>query len=191
MNLNDLITDYTNRVDPNREPRKVGRYYASELGSIIMGYKTANEFFHPDPIPTQNAKMIEEGNATENHLAMIFKEMNVPVEMQAKKEIKIDDITLVVKTDFLFKKFVAELKRPARKVRAIPEKWVYQLEATYRAFNLPVQLWQASYPHEYSSLKYTPADERWETIKKALNNYHIEVRNIERSLKLKEKHGEK
>lgn len=180
MNLHQLIEKYTNIND---KERKIGRYYASELYGIIAGYKKPEDFFKKEKIPSQNARMIQEGNAIEDRLSTIFKEMKVPCEDQIKKEIKIDDMVIVVKTDYVFKKFIAELKRPRELSLSIPDKWKYQLEATYRAFKKPVKLWQVYYPMSFLELDYKPSDKIWFQIKQTLQQYHKEVVKVAKTLK--------
>jgi len=177
ITINEIITDFTNKIDPMREPRKVGRYYASELGSIIGGWRKAEDFYEKEIIKPANAKLIQEGISAENHLTLMFQEMNIPVKMQEKVEIKItDEIVLVVKTDYVFENMVVEFKTPREISQVIPEKWRYQLEATYRGFNKPVKLWQKKYPFTITELDYDPSDETWEIIKKALKNYHKQIK---------------
>jgi len=103
--------------------------------------------------------------------------MNIPVKMQEKVEIQItDEIVLVVKTDYVFENMIVEFKTPREISQTIPEKWRYQLEATYRAFNKPVKLWQKKYPFTITELDYEPSDEVWHIIKEALKNYHKQIK---------------
>jgi hypothetical protein len=174
MNINDIIQAYCNRED---KPRVIGRYNSSELYSIIKGYTTPKTFFKPRKIDERGSKYISEGVAIEDYIAKVFETMKVDAETQVKKEVKMtDEITLVAKTDFHFKEFIVELKRPKEVSPAIPEKWAYQLESYHRAFNLPVYLWQVSYPCSIKQLFYTPSEERWQKIKKALIDFHEKVK---------------
>jgi hypothetical protein len=182
MNINDLIVSYTNKKDPDREPRKVGRYYASELGSIFGGWKKAKDFFEEEPKKAPNAKLIQEGVSAENHLTLMFQEMKVPVKTQEKVELKItDDIVIVVKTDYVFENAIVEFKTPRMVSKDIPDKWLFQLEATYRAFQKPVKLWQKQYPFTITEIDYEPSDRVWEFIQDRIKKYHEEVLEYQRS----------
>lgn len=182
MTINEIITNYTNKKDPEREPRKVGRYYASELGSIFGGWKKAEHFFKEEKIKAQNAKLIQEGISAENHLTLMFEEMKVPVKTQEKVELKItDDIVIVVKTDYVFENTIVEFKTPREISETIPEKWLFQLEATHRAFNKPVKLWQKKYPFSIVELDYNPSEKVWTFIQEGIKKYHEEVLEYQRS----------
>lgn len=174
MKISEIIKWYINLDE--HEPRKVGRYYASETYGIIKGYSKPKDFFSKRNIDERGSKLISEGIATEDFLTKIFekakKEGVIDVSFQDKKEIKIaEGIILVVKPDYNFKDFLIELKRPMQMSQNIPEKWQYQLECEHRAFKKPVQLWQVYYPMGFYGLNYEPSKERWEEIKKAVINF--------------------
>ena len=180
MKLKDIITEYTNKK--NKE-RVVGSYYASEVGSIIMGYQTPEDFFKPKAIQGYNARLIQEGISIENHLSMIFKEMGVDYETQVRKEVKVsDNVVIVVKTDYVFPDFVAELKRPREKSTNIPDKWKYQLEITYQAFKKPIQLWQCAYPMDITAIHYEPSEPLFKEICEKMLEYHEKVKKVELKL---------
>jgi hypothetical protein len=176
MTISQLIKWYINLDE--HEPRKIGRYYASETYSIIKGYLKPQDFFTKRDVDDNGSKLISEGIATEDFLTKVFSKAKekgvIDVSFQDKHELKIsDDITLVVKPDYNFSlSFLSELKRPREISYDIPEKWQYQLECEYRAFNKPVQLWQVYYPMSFYHLDYTPSNERWEEIKRALISFH-------------------
>jgi len=181
MKVFQIIQSYINRED---KPREIGRYFASELYGIIKGETTPENFFEKREVDELGSKYISEGIAIENYLQKVFEEMNVDVICQDKKEIQItDEIVLVVKPDFNFKTFLAELKRPAKVWEEIPIKWVYQLESYYRAFYLPVYLWQAFYPCSIKQLNYTPLEMRWRKIKRILCEFHNGVKKVGKNVR--------
>ena len=176
MQLEDFMLKYLNRE--NQKPRQKGRYWASELNSISKGYVTPKNFFKPSTVAKSSIGLILAGMAFESQLEKILTEGKAKFEYNPKKEIKITDkITLVVKPDFLFPKFTAETKYPYSKVFGnIPDKWLYQLEAEYQAYKLPVHLWVFEYPFAVTSLPYIHSDRRWENIKKLLIEFDSKLK---------------
>lgn len=168
MKLQDFILKYLNKEDS--KPRQKGRYWASELYSMSKGYITPKNFFKPSKVDKHAAGLILAGEAFESQLEKILSEGKANFKYNPKKELKItDDITLVVKPDFLFPTFAVETKYPFHKVvDKIPEKWLYQLESEYRAYKLPVYLWVFEYPFAVKAFPYTPSLRRWNNIKKLL-----------------------
>ncbi len=178
MKVIQVIQQYLNREG---EPRKFGRYYASELYGIMKGETKPEDFSKKREIDEMGSKYISEGIAIEDYITKVFKEMKVEVECQDKKEIQItDEIVIVAKPDFNFGTFLAELKRPARVWDEIPIKWVYQLESYYRGFYLPTYLWQIFYPCSIKQLFYTPSEIRWKKIKRVLCEFHEELKKYDR-----------
>ena len=176
MKVSQIIQQYLNREEG---PRKIGRYYASELYGIIKGESKPEDFFKKREIDEVGCKYISEGIAIENYLTKVFKETNVEVKCQDKKEIEIGDgIILVAKPDFNFGEFLVELKRPAKVWEDIPIKWVYQLESYYRGWYLPIYLWQVYYPCSIKQLAYVPSDARWRKIKRILCEFHEGVKKV-------------
>ena len=173
-----LLTDYVNKPDPSHT-RRVGRYYASEIGSLRKGYLTANKFFDKKPIDEQGAMNILSGVFFEDGLEKMLVELDIKHDYNPKKEIEIDDFVLVVKPDFVFPKSLVETKAPMRVTREIPEKWRDQLCAEFRAFNKPTYLGVfGNNPFRRFSIdtyKYQPDDERWESIKVVLREFHAKL----------------
>jgi hypothetical protein len=116
------------------------------------------------------------GIAMEDFLNKVFKEMKVDCIPQPKKEIQIQDFVLVVKPDLQFPDFIVEIKSPNRLYDDIPVWWVYQLEAEYRAFYLPVYLWQVYHPFSVKQTAFTPSKYRWNKIIKALVEFHTKLK---------------
>lgn len=178
MKINDLICQFVNGNGKGKE-RILGRYYASEIYSIIKGDVKPETFFERGEIDEMGSKYISEGIACEDYLIKVFTGMKVDVKFQNACEIKVnDEIVISAKTDFHFGNFIAELKRPNRLWEEIPEKWVYQLECYYRGWFLPVYLWQASYPLTIKQLEFIPSETRWKKIQKALISFHEEIKKV-------------
>ena len=173
-----ILTDFVNREQPNHV-RRVGRYYASEIGYLRKGYLTANKFFDKKPIDEQGAMNILSGVFFEDGFEKMLVELDIKHDYNPKKEIKIDDFVLVVKPDFVFPNSIVETKAPMRVTREIPEKWTDQLCAEFRAFNKPTYLGVfGNNPFRRFSIdtyKYQPDDERWESIKVVLREFHAKL----------------
>lgn len=176
MKINDLIVQYVNRES---KPRVLGRYNSSEIYGIMKGYVKPKDIFEKRKIDERGCRLISEGVSIEDYLNKVFEEMGVDVEQQAKKEIKIDDeITIVAKPDYLFKKAIRELKRPMNVCEEFPDKWKPQCELYYRTFNLPVAVWQVEYPITITQLDYKPSDDLWEQIKVEVKQFHKKVKKL-------------
>ena len=170
--LRSLVTKYPNRKS---KERTLGRFYASELGQIIKGYKTPDEFFKQRTIDEAGAEMISCGEAFEAQLECILREMGVVFDYNPKKEIKIGEMTLVVKPDFVFKDWVLETKFMFSKSI---EKYKFQLEAEFQAFQKPVWLGIFSLPFKITMIPYKQSERRWNNIKEHLKKFHDEVKKI-------------
>ncbi len=174
--ITDIIVEYVNRENKSRD---LGRYFSSELYGIMKGYVKPKDIFDKKPIEEYGCKLISEGVAIEDYLNKIFEEMKVPVKMQEKEVISInDEITIVAKPDYLFKTCIKDLKRPRDVCDKFPDKWAPQMEVYYRTFNLPVAVWQVQYPITITELKYVPSDKLWEEIKVKLINFHEKVKKL-------------
>ena len=94
-----------------------------------------------------------------------------------------DEITLTVKPDFVFKdRPIIETKFPFSmselEAGKVPNRYTFQLEATHRAFNMPVQLGLLVVPFNMRVMNYKPSGVRWNNIKKKLVEFHEEVKRI-------------
>jgi len=174
--LSEIIVKFVNKKEDKK--RELGRYYASEIYSIIKGNLTPENFFQEKPLVDEfGAKCISSGIAVEEYLHKVFEEMKVDCVYQPKKEIQIrEDIVLVVKPDFQFPDFLVELKYPYKLHEDIPVKWQYQLECEYRGWYLPVYLWQVYHPFSIKQITYTPSKFRWGKIVKTLIRFHEELK---------------
>lgn len=179
MKLIQAIYNYLN----SPKEREYGRYYASELYSIIAGYKKPENHFDPDPIKEEHQGLVLRGMAYEALLADILKDKCKCGENQSKYELKIDDITIVVKPDFEWENEVWETKYPRVPVTEIPNKWKYQLECEYRATNKKVKLIVFSEPKELGKLpfhlkeiEYQPSEDTWQEIQNKIKVYHNKIK---------------
>jgi hypothetical protein len=182
MKANDLLIASANYDDGTHE-RKIGHYYCSEIYSIRKGYLKPEQFFEERVIDLQGAMNIEGGNTDEEGWARVLKRNNIKFIREPKKVMNIEDIELVVKPDFIINgKILLETKSPTKITRTIPDKWKDQLEAEYRAFELPVYLGVfRNNPYRRFSLeeiKYEPSERRWENIKNIIVDFHTKLCNL-------------
>ena len=168
MKISNLLQNYINRDTGHK--KIIGRYWASELSSIFGGYLKAKDYLEKKKIT--NPGMILTGIANEDMLTKILKEMKVDFQEQVKLELKIKDITLVVKPDFVFKDMIWETKHA---FSGKYDKYKYQLEAEYRATNKKTYLGILKTPFDLELLEYIPNDNLWEEIQEKLYAFHKEV----------------
>jgi len=189
MKLENIITEFVNKGD---HPRKIGRYWSSEVQYIKKGYVTPENFFGKTDIDIGGCRLILTGMAMEDMLTKIFEDQKVECKMQEKRVLKIGkEIELVVKPDFVFEDFVVETKFPFSLVKPgmIPERYLYQLECEYRAFRKPVYAGFFSVPFNLTFEPYAPSNRRWSNIQKILVKFHNEVKEFHK-LNVGELNGE-
>jgi len=177
MKIKELLDRYVNKENHERQ---LGRYWASDIHAIKKGYLKPSNFFKKKKIGERGVRMILVGEAMESQLQKIFEFNKVKSEYQNKYEIKIkDDIVLVVKPDFEFDNLVIETKFPFSPViDEIPERYLYQLEAEYRATNKDVYLGVLEIPFRLRLIKYKPMGFRWEETKNILIKFDEDLRQI-------------
>jgi len=177
MKIKELFDRYVNQENHERQ---IGRYWASDIYQIKKGYLRPGNFFEKKKVDEKGVRMILVGEAMESQLQKIFEFNKVKSGYQNKYEIKIkDDIVLVVKPDFEFDNFVIETKFPfSPVVDEIPERYLYQLEAEYRATNKDVYLGVLEIPFKLRLIKYKPLWARWEEIKDILIKFDEDLRKI-------------
>lgn len=190
MKVSELLLKYVNRGD--FRPRKIGRYWATDVSSIMKGYLTPRSFFEKREINLSGTRMILTGQAMEAQLQKILEETELfDIKYQEKKEIKItNEIVLVVKTDFTFEnKFVLETKFPFSPVKMdqIPQRYLHQLECEYRAFYLPVYLGVLTIPFNLKLIPYVPSKRRWKNIQRILEDFHEKVKKVGEEIRIEQK----
>lgn len=153
--------------------KKIGRYWASEVSSIIKGYITPSNYFTPKEIDDKGALNIFYGVALENQLTAQMKAHGVEISTQESIEIPIEDFILVVKPDFI-NEICIESKCPERPLTEIPERYKYQLECEFRATKKPTYLLSFQRP-EFLLLKYEPCGKRWQQIQEELSKFHSKL----------------
>ena len=169
MKISELALSYVNRETDHK--KEIGRYWASEIYGILKGYLKPGEYLERKEI--KDPSMIITGIANEDILTKMLTEMNIDFKPQEKYEVKIKDIVLVVKPDFVFKDYVWETKHP---FSANIDKYKYQLEAEYRATKKDVYLGILKTPFKIVLTKYIPNDKLWEEIVKGLYSFHLKVK---------------
>ncbi len=180
MRINEIVKKWVNS-DKEKEPRKLGRYWTGDINSILKGYTTPENFFEKgEEIDESGVRMIVSGIASERMLTTIFQDMNVSCKFQEKREIKItEEITLVVKPDYLFEDFLLETKHPFKLFDNIPDRYNFQLEAYYRGFYLPVYLGVFSHPFNVKLMTFIPSKSRWKKICNTLIEFHEKLKKYE------------
>jgi hypothetical protein len=103
---------------------------------------------------------------------------------QIKIEHKInDEITLVMKPDFVLEKFILETKSPNKLYDEIPPWYKYQCEIQYRLLNKPVYLTIINiYDNDKPLLipiKYFPSDKMWEEIQELIIKFHNKLKKCQ------------
>lgn len=183
MKINDLLLKYVNEKDKNKHTRKIGRYYASEIYAISKGYLKPENFFSDKTADIYGAECISGGIAYENYLKDILEFNKAKCLYQEKREIKIDDeITIVVKPDFLFESMLWETKYPDSPMKdEIPDKWKFQLECEARAFNMLNGTYLGIFRrHPFLTLvKFKPSVVRWNNIKKIIIKFHEDLKKYD------------
>jgi hypothetical protein len=176
MNKNKLIKNFANRVFDGERTREIGRYWASDVKSIVGGWLTPENFFSKKTEMTlQSSKNVITGNAFEKLYHDILTYNKVEHEYNPKYELKIDDFVVVVKPDFVFKDRVEETKFI---VSGDYTSYEYQLECEHRATHLPVFYAILEAPFDIKHIPFEPSEERWEFIQKTLRDFHKELSTI-------------
>lgn len=187
----EAIHDYYNKE--REKQRAVGRYYASEIGSILKGYITTTNYFTQKPVDKKGQANMFRGSAMEDQLGKILKEQGVEFETQTPIELAIpyiqvetysksknagimmqEDIIISGKLDFNFKDYIVETKCPDLMTNGIPDKWKCQMECYYRATNKKVYLgiFDKLGEHIIRFFPYEPSDLLWEEIKTKILDFH-------------------
>lgn len=178
---------------PREKQRVVGRYYASEIGSILKGYITTTNYFTQKPVDKKGQANMFRGSAMEDQLCKILKEQGVEFETQTPIELRIpyiepknydrnteidvdyqEYIIISGKLDFNFKDYIVETKCPDLTTNGIPDKWKCQMECYYRATNKKVYLgiFDKLGEHIIRFFPYEPSDLLWEEIKTKILDFH-------------------
>jgi len=177
MKIKDIFLSYINKEG---EPRKVGRYWASDSYSILKGYLKPENFLKPSRADLVGCRMMITGEAFEDKLKMIFDQVGVDYEYQVKKEYQLtNEIVLVARPDFIFKDFIIETKFPFGLVRdnEIPLRYCYQLETYYRIFDYKkVYLGILSIPFNLKLIEYIPTKWRWKQICRIFEEFHQKLK---------------
>lgn len=189
MTLDEKKYRYLNRLDEPYKKRILGRYNASELGSIIRKYKVAKHHFEPDYIQNSDrfpnqVDTVLTGMFIEDGYNKLFKKDCKCGENQSKYEYKInEEITIVVKPDFEWEKEVWEMKCPVEPVNEIPLKWKYQLEMEHRATGKDVYLFVVMVGNGKlieKLIPYIPSEETFNEIKTNIIKYHELIKKYQK-----------
>ena len=187
MKFYELLDAYYNQGGGHE--RNIGRYWSSEIHSMIKGYLKPEKFFEKSKIDKRGQQMIAVGEMAEDKLKDIFDRAGVDYEYNIKTEMDLGDgITLVVKPDFIFKDFIIETKFPFRLFpltpAGIPERYKFQLEAEYRSLYKQVYLGVLSIPFDLKLIPYTPSKMRWRKIQDTLTEFHKKLCQLKEESKI-------
>lgn len=180
MTIEEIIEKHFNK--PRDKKKTIGRYWASEVHSIMKCYTNPTNYLKEKRIEEEGGFNIFWGQAAEAQLDRIFTDQAVDCITQEPFELKIDDFIVSGKTDFSFKNFVLETKCPRDITTEIPEKWKAQLEIYHRAFNKPVKLgiFNKQGTKIIKFYNYEPSEDFWKRIQETLRDFDA---------KLKKKHA--
>ncbi len=162
MNIKKILSDY---LESDKE-RQIGRYYASEVSSVIKGYKKPKDFFVKEKLDEKAIGNILSGRAFEAEFKRALDHSKVEYQHEPKEEIKVDDFVIVVKPDFVFKDKIIETKFPVRlgHPEDYLERYKHQMECEFRAFNKPVYLGIFSHPFDVKVYRYQESDQVWQEV---------------------------
>lgn len=163
-----------------KKQRQIGRYWASDIYSIIKGYLKPQDFLKEKEIDLYGSENIAMGLAIEEYWNKVFQFNNLDYKYQDKQVIKItNEIELVVVSDFNFKTKLLELKFPDSPTKnEIPDKWAFQLEAQAKVFQKPVYLGIVRKHPLLTEILFKPSIIRWNNIVKKLKEFDLKVRNF-------------
>jgi len=152
-----------------------GIAYEEYLSKIFLERGILPEMKDRNKITELKAKLEE--TLKESKLDELL-EINL-IPKQEKKILKIsDEVSLVVKPDFVFPDKIVETKYVFRWDGEIPERYKPQLEAEFQAFKKPVYLGRFETPFSLKFYKYVPSSKRWENIKKTLLDFYEKIQQI-------------
>lgn len=188
MSINELNNAILELYSRPRE-RKIGRYSATDIYNIRKGYLKPENYFQPEKPTMQSVKNFFRGYAYENQLLKNFNELGIEQERNGNDQIKIEykvdeEITLVMKPDFVLNGAILETKSPNKLFDKIPEWYKDQLEIQHRLLNKKVVLTIINTgKNEYPLLlgiEYKPSLKRWENIIKLLKDFHNKLCNLKK-----------
>lgn len=190
MKHQEIQKKYREILSSEHKGREIGRYYASELGSILNNWKKPEDFFKEKDLDEVACGNIDMGEALEAHQKKMWEKVGLKFEHEPKKEIEFEDFVIVVKPDFVFKDYIIETKAPTKRTLAryfdkgeIPYWYKPQLEAEMRAFPR-----EKIYLGAFRDLKnnrfhlqlieYRKDDELWEKVVKKLVKFDTKLKAL-------------
>ena len=178
MKLDQILDYYVNHKEGHE--RKIGRYWASDIYAIKKGYLTPKNFFESKVVEPLGQERIVAGIGYEMLLNDMLKKVKAKYDYNPKTVYQInDEITLVVKPDFVFDDYLWEVKTPSKKYYSVPEKWQYQIECEVQTYNRPAYLVVLSFPFHRDFIPYKSSKIRWNNIQKTLIEFHKQLKQLE------------
>ncbi len=171
MKIKEIFKNY---VQGENRKREKGKFYASEVGSIIKGYLNEEDFYEERKIDAKGVRNIMSGQAFEAEFKRALEHSNADFKHEPRYEVSFDDITITTKPDFEFDDVVIETKFPVS--QGTPEEYLerykHQLEIEYQATKKKVYLGIFSHPFKLDLYLYEPKKETFEEIKKVLKTFN-------------------
>lgn len=172
MNYKELVYNYTNKTKDEPRTREKGKFYASEVGSIIKGYLKPEDFYKIKTI--DKVEPLLSGMSFESTFKAILEYNNINFTHEPRYEIKFDDIIITVKPDFELEDKVIETKFPYKigTPEEYLERYKHQLELEHQATKKEVILGVFSHPFNINFYHYEPNKKLFKEIKVALKKFN-------------------
>jgi len=185
--ISELNQKILEKYNSGGHSRVAGRYSATDIYKMKRGELTPENFFEPKPIDMKGVKNIFRGYAYESQLLKEFEGLKIEQERNGDDQLKIEykvneDITLVMKPDFVLPKVVLETKAPNKLKDEIPAWYLDQCEVQYRLLNKKIVMVLVNAgDNEYPLLlgiEYKPSEIRWKNICKVLMDFDTKLKEL-------------
>jgi len=174
MNLNALVKAYYENRE--KRERKIGRFYSSEIYSILTNKLKPEDFFKEKKFDLIACKNMFEGEIREKAFKILLDASKIKYEYQPKKVKKFKDFEIVCVADFLFPNYILECKCPREFSGRIKDYHRPQLECQYRIFKKEVYVGYIKPYMDAIFYKYIPSDLFWKEIVRKLLIYYQQVK---------------
>jgi len=183
MTFNELLTNFFEEKSKGHKEREIGKYWASEIYAMKMGYLTPSNFFTKKKNDFLGMTRMFSGCLFEEGYRMLLEASKISFTHEPKKVLQIaDGVELTVKPDFIIdnglvgEDFCGEIHECKLPFTPLGEKYDLQCEMEFRAFNLPVKLIKFSFPFHMEAIRFEPKEERWTEIKQILTEFDKKLR---------------
>lgn len=158
-----------------QKQREIGRYYASELYNIMTGKLNEKNYFEPKKYTADLLVNFSRGEMGEDFWTKLYETIKGKFISQVKKERRIlgKEYSIICKVDLEFEDRILEIKCPNYLPDDICDYHKPQLEAYYRTFYKPVQIFYFDVKtFDYRSYIYKPEKKFWRQILSKVDNFH-------------------